>query len=227
MIACVASAPFTRSSSNHSSRKSAALIVNSRTNSCDVAPGPAAEAAGRPRPRRQPRAGACSAGRRRAGPSAARRHARSTRRTPRTRRRRACESFAMFSRSRAMIAPERERGAVRERHEVVGRDDRDVVAETLELELVDDPLRHQRHDVGRARHAVARPRLLGHRGAAQDPSALEDQRRRARPCARYAAHARPLCPPPTITTSCSLRPMAGKPTDRRAFVHDAREPLPG
>ncbi len=33
MIACVASAPFTRSSSNHSSRKSAALIVNSRTSS--------------------------------------------------------------------------------------------------------------------------------------------------------------------------------------------------
>ncbi len=38
ITACVASAPFTRSSSNHSSRKSAALIVNSRTISCTSRP---------------------------------------------------------------------------------------------------------------------------------------------------------------------------------------------
>ena len=93
------------------------------------------------------------------------------------------------------VAPQRERGPVGERHEVVGRDDRDLVPEALQVELAHDLGRHQRHDVGRARDPVARPRLLGRRGAPDDPAFLQDEHiqaglRKVR-CAREAVVASP------------------------------------
>ena len=93
------------------------------------------------------------------------------------------------------VAPQRERRPVRERHEVVGRDDRDLVPEPLQVELAHDPGGHQGHDVGRARDPVARPRLLRRRGAPDDAALLQDEHiqaglRKVR-CAREAVVASP------------------------------------
>ena len=174
MIACVASAPFTRSSSNHSSRKSAALIVNSRTSSWMSRPVQPRNRAGRLRPSRD------------LGQPHVRRHDEQqilqelgdalevgVERDPRLGVVRRQPSDVL--RVARHVAPERERGPVGERHEVVRRDDRDLVAVALQLELVDDPLRHQRHDVGRAGDLVAGPRLLRDGRAAQDVTPFEDQ----------------------------------------------------
>src|SRR3712207_8379175 len=44
------------------------------------------------------------------------------------------------------VAPQRQRRAVGERHEVVGRDDRDLVAVAFEIELAHHLGRHQRSE---------------------------------------------------------------------------------
>src|SRR5439155_1109098 len=79
------------------------------------------------------------------------------------------------------VTPQRERGPVGERDEVVGSDDRDLVAVSLELELLHDPGRHQAHHVARAGDPIARPGLLGDGRAAHDLSALQHQHVEARP----------------------------------------------
>src|SRR4029453_4602637 len=88
-----------------------------------------------------------------------------------------------------------ERRPVRERHEVVGRDDRDLVPEPLQVELAHHLGGHQGHDVGRARDPVARPGLLGRGGASDDAAFLQDEHiqaglRKVR-CAREAVVASP------------------------------------
>ncbi len=101
----------------------------------------------------------------------------------------------MLAASRVDVAPQRERRPVRERHEVVGRDDRDLVAVPLQVELAHDLRGHQRDDVRRARDPVAGPGLLGRRGAAEHVAFLQDEHiqtglRKVR-CAREAVVASP------------------------------------
>ena len=135
--AWVASAPFTRSSLNHSSRKSAALIVNSRTSSWMSRPV-------HPRNRAAVRAQLRISDSRMFGgttySSAFMRSAMCSKYVSNSTHASASAllSAAMFSCVARQVAPERQRGAVGERHEVVRRDDRDLVSEPLELQLVDD-----------------------------------------------------------------------------------------
>jgi hypothetical protein len=75
----------------------------------------------------------------------------------------------------AQVAPERERRSVGERDEVIGRDDRDPVAESLQIQLGDDPLRQQRHHVCSRGDPVAVPHRLGDGRTAKDVSTLEDE----------------------------------------------------
>ena len=135
MIAWVASAPFTRSSSNHSSRKSAALMVNSRTSSCDVAPGPATEPAARARPTRassrSPRFGGTTNSSSFTSPAIRAKYRSNSTNASASRLR----EFAMLFHVALRVAPQRQRGAVGERDEVVRRDDGDPVAEPLEVQL--------------------------------------------------------------------------------------------
>ena len=179
MIACVARAPFTRSSSNHSSRKSAALIVNRRTSSWMSRPV-------QPRNRPAVRAHRGASASRMFGGTTNRRSFRSSATRSKYASNATHASASWVEQSADVlpvarhVAPERERRPVRERHEVVGRDDRDVVAVPLQLELVDDPLRHEGDDIRGARHLVAGPRLLGDGRAAEHASPFEDQRRPGR-----------------------------------------------
>jgi hypothetical protein len=73
------------------------------------------------------------------------------------------------------VAPERERRSVGERDEVIGRDDRDPVAERLQIELGDDPLRQQRHHVRRRGDPIAVPHRLRDGRTAEDVSTLQDE----------------------------------------------------
>ncbi len=75
----------------------------------------------------------------------------------------------------SQVAPQREGAAIGEGDEVVRGDDRHLVPESLQLQVGDDAVRHERHDVGRARDPVAVPHLFGHRGAAEDVPALEHE----------------------------------------------------
>ncbi len=73
------------------------------------------------------------------------------------------------------VAPERQRAAVGEGREVVGRDERDPVAEPLELQLPDDPGFHEADDVRGRGDPVAGPRFLGGGGPAQDVAPLQHE----------------------------------------------------
>ena len=73
------------------------------------------------------------------------------------------------------VTPERQRCAAGERHEVVGGDDRHLVAVPAQLQLADDPLGHQRDDVGGRRDPVAIPQILRRGRAAEDRAAFQDE----------------------------------------------------
>ena len=73
------------------------------------------------------------------------------------------------------VAPERERRSVGERDEVIGGHWGDAVAEGLQIQLRDYPLRQQRDDVRGRGDAVAVPHRFGDGRAPEDVSTLEDE----------------------------------------------------